>query len=363
MTDPHSSDAHDSRLAEPDEQNASDSGDYRNEPVRSGAASNRRTLTLIGSLLLLLAIGGGVVASIMPPAATTPTTTSSPAANVPTSNLPTALPLPQAIGDVTSTEPITQVGDAVITRGEFVRAYQPGDEVSAVLKQLIQVELLLQQAGVEGVTVEASELDAEIAAIKSSFGTPEEFTAMLAANQIESEEAMRSIIERNMLIDKMVLSHTTMEQVHARHILLATTAETVDARKAEAEAILAQIQGGADFAQLAAEKSEDPGSKDKGGDLGWAGRGMFVGPFDEAVFSMQKDEVRLVQTDFGWHIIQVLDPSTVRSLDSADLLQTMAGQQAFTETFMVWLDQLYTDAEQKKTITILMTDDQLVSQP
>ncbi len=359
MTDPHSDDVHKARLAELSE-------NENDEPVRSGGVGSRRMLTLIGSLLLLIAIGGGVVASVVPPASTTPataTTTNNPAAGLPPSDLPTALPLPQAIGDVSSTEPIAQIGDTVITRGDFVRAYQPGDDVSAVLKQLLQVELLIQQAASEGVAVEASELDAEIAAIRSSFATDEEFTAMLAANQIESEEAMRTVIERNMLIDKMVLSHTTLEQVRARHILLSTTPETVDARKAEAEALLAEIQAGADFAQLAAEKSEDPGSKDNGGDLGWAARGMFVGPFDEAVFSMQKDELRLVQTDFGWHIIQVIDPAEVRSLDSSDLLGTMAGQQAFTETFMAWLNQLYTDAEAKNEITILMTDDQLVSQP
>ncbi|WP_161569148.1 peptidylprolyl isomerase [Candidatus Oscillochloris fontis] len=362
MTDPHSSDAHETHSTEPDDQRLSDTEDYRDEPLRSGSAGNRRLLVLIGSLLLLLAIGGGVVATVMPPAAATPAV-NNPAVSLPTSNLPTALPLPQAIGDVTSTEPVAQIGDTAITRGDFVRTYQPGDDPSAVLKQLIQVELLLRQAEIEGVTVDASELDAEIAAIKGSVASEEEFAAMLAANQIESEEAMRVVIERNMLIDKMVLSHTTMEQVHARHILLSTTEETVEARKAEAEALLTQLQGGADFAQIAAEKSEDPGSKENGGDLGWAGRGMFVEPFDAAVFSMQKDEIRLVQTDFGWHIIQVIDPPEVRPLDSSDLLGTMAGQQAFTETFMSWLNQIYTDAEQKNEITILMTNEQLVSQP
>ena len=88
-------------------------------------------------------------------------------------------------------------------------------------------------------------------------------------------------------------------QVRARHILLKS--------EAEANAVLAEIEAGGDFATLAKAKSTGP-SKDKGGDLGWFGRGRMVKPFEDAAFGLQKGEVSgVVQTKFGYHIIKVED--------------------------------------------------------
>jgi peptidyl-prolyl cis-trans isomerase C len=332
-----------------------------------------RLLVLIGSALLLLVIGAGIAMFFAPgrgtpPAAVAPSaapnaagTTS--AADLPTSSVPTALPLPEAIGDVSSTEPVAQVGDATITRGEFVRAYQPGTPPSQVLKQLIQVELLIQQAAVEGVTIDQTKVDAEIAQIKqqNSLSDDAAFKDFLQKNNISSEAELRTLIGRSQVVDQMLLTHTTMEQAHARHILLSATADKQAARKAEAEDLLKQLQNGADFATLASEKSEDPGSKDKGGDLGWAPRGLFVAEFDDAVFSMKKDELRLVQSQFGWHIIQLIDPPEVRSIESRAMLNTPPGQQAINDTFLPWIEKLQSAAEAAQKIKILVTDDQLVT--
>jgi len=280
--------------------------------------------------------------------------------------VPTALPLPQAIGDVTSTEAVAQVGDTTITRGDFVRAYQPGTPPSEVINQLIQVELVVQEAKAENVIIDQKKIDDQITQIKQQNGAADDaaFMTFLKENKIASMEQLRGLLERDQIVEQMLLAHTTMEQVHARHILLAATADKIDARKAEADDLLKQIQGGADFAQLATQKSEDPGSKEKGGDLGWAPRGMFVTEFDAAVFSMKKDEVRLVKTQFGWHIIQVLELPAVRSIESRSVLNTESGQKAFTETFMPWVEKLKSTAEAVQKIKILITDDtKLVSQP
>lgn len=97
------------------------------------------------------------------------------------------------------------------------------------------------------------------------------------------------------------------ERRHARHILI-TTGEGVDdaAAKKKADELAAEIKAGADFAKLAKENSKDPGSAQQGGDLGWAQRGMFVGPFEEALFSMAPGEVRgPIKTQFGYHIIRL----------------------------------------------------------
>lgn len=375
MTDPQSDEApempsakYDPESTLPEYDAVDDDTDLPGHDSSTGAAAggSRRLIVLVGSLLLLLAIGGGIAATLVP--SQTPSAVPAPTdvpGTIPTSALPTALPLPQAIGDVSSTEPVAQVGDTLITRGDFVRAYQPGALPVEVLDQLIQIELVLQQAQADGVTVDQAKIDEQITQIKqqNQITSDADFVALLAQSSIASEEQLRTLLAREQIIEHMILTHTTIEQAHARHILLAATDDQVTARKTEAEDLLKQLQDGADFVTLASEKSEDPGSKEQGGDLGWAPRGMFVPEFDQAIFSMEKDELRLVQSEFGWHIIQLLDLPQVRGLESSDMLNTAPGQQAFSETFMPWVEQLQTTAQAANKIKILVTDDQLVAQP
>ena len=91
------------------------------------------------------------------------------------------------------------------------------------------------------------------------------------------------------------------KEYNARHILVKTEAEAND--------ILAQVKKGSDFAKLAKEKSMDPGSKEKGGDLGWFSPAGMVKPFSEVVTTLKKGEVTSspVQTQFGWHVIKMVD--------------------------------------------------------
>lgn len=96
------------------------------------------------------------------------------------------------------------------------------------------------------------------------------------------------------------------ERVQARHILLKSDASNDAAVKAKAEDLLKQIKGGADFAKLAKEKSEDTGSAQNGGELGWIVRGQTVPEFEKAAFSLKPGETSgLVKTEYGYHIIQV----------------------------------------------------------
>lgn len=97
------------------------------------------------------------------------------------------------------------------------------------------------------------------------------------------------------------------ERRRARHILI-TVGDGVDDAAAlkKAEDLTAKAKGGADFAQLAKENSKDPGSAQQGGDLDWAQRGMFVGPFEEALFAMAPGEIRgPVKTQFGYHVLKL----------------------------------------------------------
>ncbi|MBE9568863.1 MAG: peptidylprolyl isomerase [Proteobacteria bacterium] len=100
-----------------------------------------------------------------------------------------------------------------------------------------------------------------------------------------------------------------IQQTHARHILIRPSAEVSDeqARKTLLE-LKEKIENGKNFAELASEYSEDPGSKIKGGDLGWASPGNFVPAFENVMKSLSVDEIsEPFKSTFGWHILQVLE--------------------------------------------------------
>ncbi len=120
------------------------------------------------------------------------------------------------------------------------------------------------------------------------------------------------------------------EQVWARHILVADEATALSIRE--------QLLAGADFATLAAANSLDTGSKDKGGDLGWFGKGKMLAEFETAAFALQVGEIsQPVQTTYGWHIIQALGHET-RPLTDTEY------KDAVTAAFDQWLTEQRTGA-------------------
>jgi peptidyl-prolyl cis-trans isomerase D len=131
--------------------------------------------------------------------------------------------------------------------------------------------------------------------------------------------------------------YRTPERVHARHILLSTTNKPKDEIpkiQAKAEDLLKQIRAGADFAKLAEKNSDDPGSASKGGDLGWVVRGQMVKNFEDTVFSLKPKEVsNVVTTEYGFHIIQVLEkePARLQPLDEVkdQIAATLRNQTVF----------------------------------
>ena len=98
------------------------------------------------------------------------------------------------------------------------------------------------------------------------------------------------------------------KEYSARHVLVKT--------ETEAKEIIAQLGKGGDFAKVAKEKSMDPGSKEKGGDLGWFSPATMVKPFSDAVAGLQKGAVTStpVQTQFGWHVIKLVDTRAAQPL-------------------------------------------------
>jgi len=129
------------------------------------------------------------------------------------------------------------------------------------------------------------------------------------------------------------------KEYNARHILVATEGEAKD--------IIAQLGKGGDFAKLAKEKSLDPGSKEKGGDLGWFSPGTMVKPFSEAVTKLQKGSYTTtpVQTQFGWHVIKL---DNVRDLQPPPYEKVRDGLQKQLQQRQ--LEKLLTDLRSKAKI-------------
>lgn len=176
-----------------------------------------------------------------------------------------------------------------------------------VLAQLIDQVLIKQAADDMGLTVTSEELDASIAKIKEDLGSDQAFAEALAANNLTEEEFRK--LQRQQLLSRKVMDQITgelpdeAEQVHARHILVET--------REEAEAIQEQLENGADFAELAREHSTDETTRDEGGDLGFFPRGVILPEFEEVAFSLEVGERSgIVETPFGYHIIEVLERET-----------------------------------------------------
>ncbi len=158
-------------------------------------------------------------------------------------------------------------------------------------------------------------------------------------NFIASEYIAKVVVKDISVTDKDVEQYyeinkdkfTVPKQVHARHILIKAESSATDEEKkkakAKAEEILEQLRKGEDFAKLAGEYSEDPGSRTKGGDLGYFARGAMVKPFEDAAFAMKPGETSgVVETSFGYHIIKVEDIKEAQTKPFAEIKTKLTEQ-------------------------------------
>lgn len=129
------------------------------------------------------------------------------------------------------------------------------------------------------------------------------------------------------LNDKKDGEKHVVRQVHARHILIRTSAVVSDAEaKSQLDELRRRILNGEDFATLAQAHSQDPGSAAQGGDLGWAGPGTYVPAFEKAIAQLAEGEIsEPFESRFGWHIVQLLG---TRSHDSTDEYRRTKAQEA-----------------------------------
>ena len=125
--------------------------------------------------------------------------------------------------------------------------------------------------------------------------------------------------------------YKTAESRKASHILFSVSGSATDeerqAIREKAEGVLQEARSGADFAELASTHSEDPGSSSNGGDLGVIAEGQMVKPFEDAVFSMEQDEISdLVETRFGFHIIKLTELVAERQQDLEEVREEITAE-------------------------------------
>ena len=204
-----------------------------------------------------------------------------------------------------------------------------------VLNWMIEQVLIEQAAAGMGIVVSDEEVDAALAQIIEEVGGEEAFQARLEQDGMTRQEAweeLRAQLITSAAIEQIVATvPTTAEHVHARHIL-------VDTRE-EAEQLLAQLQSGADFAELARAYSKDESTREAGGDLGFFPRGVLLAPeVEEAAFSLQAGQISpVIQSSLGFHIVQVIEREE-RSLspENLQLLRNKAIQE--------WIETLWAQA-------------------
>lgn len=224
-----------------------------------------------------------------------------------------------------------------IARMQGVQVPQSSEYFREILDGIIAHRLLLQESRDLKISITDDEANRIMQGFKSRFPNQEAFEKQLAANKMTEAQLLQKMRDDddakvNKLIEIRIASSVkvseaearafydqnqqrmkTPPQVHLRHILIAASpqAPAADRQKARAKAddLLAQIKKGGDFAQLAAQNSDDNGSKTRGGDLSWVQPGQTPPDFEKAAFALKNpnDVSPVVETQSGYHIIQLVE--------------------------------------------------------
>jgi peptidyl-prolyl cis-trans isomerase D len=225
-----------------------------------------------------------------------------------------------------------------VTDAELQSEYQRRNE-----KVVLDVVSVLSENFKKDVTPTDADISDHFEKNKESYRIPDRrrirFVVVSPAAIAATIKVAREDVER--VYAERLGTYTTPEQVRASHILLTTEGKDDSAVRAQAELVLKEARSGADFAALAKKYSQDESNAQTGGDLDYFTRGRMVPAFETAAFALKPGEISdLVKTEFGYHIIKLVDrkPAVVRQLSdptvynelSTQVVRERAEQQAAT---------------------------------
>ena len=257
----------------------------------------------------------------------------------------------------------------LMSEGKVLNESQLLETKKRVLEGLINVELLYQEAQMQGTKVSDEAINKQLGNVKSRFPNEDEFKSSLSKMNL-TESLLISHIKRALIvqqfIDKKYAQNVTVseketrayydanpaafkqpEQVKASHILVKVGPQADEPQKAAArkkiEEIQQRVKNGEDFATLAKDVSEGP-SGSRGGDLGYFRRGQMMKPFEEAAFALKPDKVSdIVETSFGYHLIKLSDKKPEGAIayeEIKDKIQTYLKQKKVREQVDLYVAEL-----------------------
>jgi peptidyl-prolyl cis-trans isomerase C len=283
-------------------------------------------------------------------------------------------------------EVVLGIKSAAAAHDETIPAEQMTAIEAQMLGRLIQIQILLQKSTDADRAEGKSKTDLQISNLLAHAGSQETFDRQLKAVGMTPDELRTKITQEATatatLTRELGISVTDAETkqyysdhpadfeqpetVHVRHILLLTMdpvthaplpADQMQAKRKQIDDLLKRVNAGEDFATLATQYSEDPGSKDKGGELPPFSHGEMVPQFEAAAFSMKTNTVSdVVTTDYGYHIIKLLDKTPAQKVDYAnvaDKIKDYLLQQKTQKLAPAYLDNL------KKTAGVEILDPDL----
>ena len=236
--------------------------------------------------------------------------------------------------DVTKEDLEKMIRAAESNMGIPIPSERRDDILRRLLDALVVQTLLEQEAKARGLTATDADVDARLRDVRQRFQTQVEFDEALKERGA-TLDSFRQDVRRDVVADKVIDAElsavpgpsdedakdfytknpdkfTEEESIRASHILILVASDADAATKAKARAtidsVLQKVKAGQDFATLAQEFSQDPGSSARGGDLNYFKRGTMVREFNDAAFSLQPGQLSdVVTTQYGYHIIKVTD--------------------------------------------------------
>ena len=279
------------------------------------------------------------------------------AAGQPDAIAPVPAELPAILAKVNG-EPIERWELESAIRGMEGRAGTPippeqRDEVlRGVLDQLIAYRVLAQESRARKLSVSDADVNTSVGQIRQGFPSEEAFRQALTAQGLSFEQLQKQT-RVNLEVAKVIAAEVEPkisvqdgeiqafyqqhleqfkedETVHASHILIAVPSTADVAQKQQARAtsqqILKQVRGGSDFAKLAREQSQDPGSAANGGDLGFFPKGQMEPTFEATAFTLKPGAVSdVIETPVGFHIIKVHERRAPRTPSLTEISEQIKG--------------------------------------